>query len=172
MPVDAAMALEIASLRQPLRGYLRTLVPEDPAACEDLAQETLLFVWEKRDEGFKAETMKAWVFKIAWFKVLAWRRDNKRSRIVYFSDELLQEIAPVAEELADTTDERLEALRHCLTRLPREKQDLLRLKYAEHANLSEYAKKRNWKPNRVQKTLSRIRQVLRHCIESRLEHKP
>lgn len=164
---EAETAFAIASLRLPLRGYLHTLVP-DQAACEDLVQETLLFLWERRDGADESTPLRAWAFKVAWFKAMAWHRDHRRDRLVYFSDDMLQQIAPVAETISHTAENRLEALRHCLAGLPAEDLALLRLKYVDRGSLTRHAGARGWKPNRVQKTLSRLRLALRHCIQSRL----
>ncbi len=164
---EAEIALGIASLRLPLRGYLHTLVP-DRAACDDLVQETLLFLWERRESADESTPLKTWAFKVAWFKSMAWHRDRRRDRLVYFSDDMLQQIAPLAEAMSSTAENRLEALRHCLAGLPEEDLALLRLKYVNQGSLTSYANARGWKPNRVQKALSRLRLALRHCIRTRL----
>jgi RNA polymerase sigma-70 factor (ECF subfamily) len=168
---EAEIAIGIASLRLPLRGYLRTLIP-DQAACDDLVQETLLFLWERRDTARESTPLSAWAFKVAWFKAMAWHRDHRRNRLVYFSDDVLQQLAPVAEALSATAENRLEALRHCLAQLPEEDLALLRLKYVDHGSLTHHADERGWKPNRVQKTLSRLRLALRQCIQGKLRHEP
>jgi RNA polymerase sigma-70 factor (ECF subfamily) len=165
---EAETALGIAALRLPLRGYLRTLVP-DLAACDDLVQETLLFLWERRDGVAEAVPINALAYKVAWFKALAWRRDQRRSRLVYFADDTLQQIAPVAEAMSRTAEDRLEALRTCLAGLPEEDLALLRLKYIDQGSLTRHAGELGWKPNRVQKTLSRLRLALRRCIQAKLQ---
>lgn len=165
---EVEIVLGITSLRLPLRGYLHTLVP-DRAACDDLVQDTLLFLWERRGSADASTPLRAWAFKVAWFKAMAWHRDHRRDRLVYFSDDMLQQIAPVAETLSHTAENRLEALRHCLAGLAPEDLALLRLKYVDRGSLTRHAGARGWKPNRVQKTLSRLRLALRHCIQSRLQ---
>ena len=169
--LESSLGPGIASLRLPLRGYLHTLVP-DKAACEDLVQETLLFLWERRGSADESTPLKAWAFKVAWFKAMAWHRDHRRDRLVYFSDGVLQRMAPVAEEKSLAADGRLEALRRCLADLPEENLALLRLKYVDQGSLTRHAQEQGWKPNRVQKTLSRLRLVLRHCIQARLRAEP
>ncbi len=162
------LASAISALRLPLRGYLHTLIP-DQTACDDLVQETLLFLWERRAEADESSSLKAWAFKVAWFKALAWRRDHQRERLVYFSEDILQQLAPMAEEISGETDERLAALRQCLARLSPEELGLLRLKYVDHGSLTDHATAYGWKPNRVQKTLSRLRLALRHCVQKQLQ---
>lgn len=168
---EAEIALGIASLRLPLRGYLHTLVP-DQAACDDLVQETLLFLWERRDSADPSTPLRAWAFKVAWFKAMAWHRDHRRDRLVFLSDDVLQQIAPVAETMSHSAENRLAALRRCLAGLPEEDLALLRIKYVDRGSLTSHADVRGWKPNRVQKSLSRLRLALRHCIQSRLKSEP
>ncbi len=168
---EAEIAIGISSLRLPLRGYLHTLIP-DQGACDDLVQETLLFLWERRESADESTPIRAWAFKVAWFKAMAWHRDHRRDKLVYFSDDVLQQIAPVAETISHTAENRLDALRQCLAGLPKEELELLRLKYVDRGSLAGHAGVRGWKPNRVQKTLSRLRLALRHCIQSRLNSEP
>jgi DNA-directed RNA polymerase specialized sigma24 family protein len=80
---EVEIVLGITSLRLPLRGYLHTLVP-DRAACDDLVQDTLLFLWERRGSADASTPLRAWAFKVAWFKAMAWHRDHRRDRLVYF----------------------------------------------------------------------------------------
>lgn len=171
MDGEAGLVERIAELRRPLRTYLHTLI-QDRNACDDLVQETLMFLWERRDETHEGTKLKAWAFKVAWFKALAWRRDQQRDRLVFFSEDTLQQLSPVAEALSSESEERLAALKRCLARLSPEEVALLRLKYAERGSLTDHAAARGWKPNRVQKTLSRLRLALRHCVSQQLEPSP
>ena len=52
--------------------------------------------------------------------------------------------------------------------LPAEGKRLLQLKYLDRVSLTAHAKDLGVKPNQIQKSLSRIRIALRHCIETRL----
>ena len=61
---EVEAALDIAALRLPLRGYLRTLIP-DEVDCDDLVQETLLFLWERRDHSYEQSSFNAWAYRVA-----------------------------------------------------------------------------------------------------------
>ncbi|RYD65767.1 MAG: RNA polymerase subunit sigma-70, partial [Verrucomicrobiaceae bacterium] len=63
---------------------------------------------------------------------------------------------------------RLTALRDCVAELPGESKRLLQLKYLDRLSLTDHAKNLGVKPNQIQKSLSRIRIALRHCIETRI----
>lgn len=167
----AAVAREIESLRPALKSYILSLLPH-PGACDDVVQETCIFLWERRTEFRPGTNFKAWAFKAAWFKALAHRRDLQRNRVVTFSEDILQRIAGAAEQRTEGNDSRIGALRSCLAELPPADLQLLRLKYLEKGSLADHARALDFKPNRVQKTLSRLRLVLRHCIETKLSRHP
>jgi len=164
---DSAFAVEIAALRVSLRAYVMSILPHH-AACDDVVQETSVFLWERRSERDDSTNLKAWAFKVAWFKAMAWRRDKQREKTVSFSEDTLHEIAAAAENLADDAAERLLALRACLSRLAPAEVRLLQLRYIEGGSLTGHAREQQMKPSRVQKTISRLRLALRHCIETRL----
>ncbi len=164
---ETAFAEEVAGLRTALRGYVMSILPHH-AACDDVLQETSLFLWERRHECNDDTNVKAWAFKVAWFKAMAWRRDKQREKTVNFSEDTLHEIAGAAETLADEARDRLHALRDCLSRLAPADVRLLQMKYVEGGSLTDHAREFSLKPSRVQKTISRLRLVLRHCIETKL----
>lgn len=168
-PDEDALARGIESLRPGLRAYVMSILPHCEA-CDDVVQETSLFLWDRRAEYDPATNLKAWAFKVAWFKAMAWRRDRQREKVVYFSDDTLHEIADAAAAVAQGADERLLALRSCLARLSAEEIQLLQFKYVEGGSLTGRARQLLQKPARIQKTISRLRLALRHCIESNLSH--
>ena len=164
---DGLVASQIEDLRPALRGYILSLLP-DRHACDDVVQETCLFLWDRRAEFQSGTNFKAWAFKAAWFKVLTHRRDMQRRKLVCFSEDVLERISRAAEAMSDEADHRLAALQHCVSQLPADSRKLLRLKYHDRLSLAAHARKLGVKPNQIQKSLSRIRIALRHCIESRL----
>ena len=163
MPLDAM----IKELRPALKGYVLSLLP-DRDACEDVVQETCLFLWERRMDFVPGSDFKSWAFKTAWFMTLTHRRDMQRRKLVTFSEDVLERISRMSESFADQADPRLDALRHCIAGLPVDSKRLLRLKYHDRTSLTGHAKNLGVKPTQIQKSLSRIRLVLRHCIETRL----
>ena len=164
---DSGFAAEIAGLRTALRGYVLSILPHH-AACDDVVQEVSLFLWERRHERDPGTNLKAWAFKVAWFKAMAWRRDRQRERTVNFSEDSLHEIAAAAEALSEEAGERLAALRACLSKLSPQELQLLKVKYVDGGSLTGRARELSQKASRVQNTISRLRLALRHCIETKL----
>ncbi len=168
---ELVLGARIEELRPALKGYVLSLMP-DQDACDDVVQETCLFLWERRAEFEPGSNFKAWAFKVAWFKILTHRREMQRRKLVSFSEDVLERISRAAEAFADDADHRLLALRDCVADLPEDNRQLLRLKYLDRLSLTAHARKLGVKPNQIQKNLSRIRIALRHCIESRLSSMP
>lgn len=164
---DGLLSAQIEELRPALKGYVLSLLP-DRDACEDVVQETCLFLWDRRGEFEHGSNFRAWAFKAAWFKVLTHRREMQRQKLVSFSEDMLERISRAAEEFSEQADRRLAALQHCVSSLPAESQQLLRLRYLDKLSLTAHAKGLGVKPNQIQKNLSRIRIALRQCIEKHL----
>ncbi len=159
------------ALRPAVRAYVLTMFPH-PHQCEDIVQETMIFAWERRMEFTLGTSLKAWLFKTAYFKTLAQRRDAIREKTVTLSESMLQTLAEAAEDHLATTDNRMRAMDHCLGGLNDSQIELLRHKYLERGSLSELARRQKVDENRLQKAISRIRLALRHCIEKNIGRFP
>lgn len=164
---DDTLGAQIEEVRPALKGYVLSLLP-DRDACDDVVQETCLFLWYRRGEFEPGSNFRAWAFKAAWFKVLSHRRDMQRRKLVSFSEDVLERISRASEQFSENVDHRLAALNQCVASLPAESQQLLQLRYLDRLSLTAHAKNLGVKPNQIQKSLSRIRIALRRCIENRL----
>jgi len=160
---------ELEKIQPALYAYVGSLTGGS-AGVADVVQETNLLIWEKRD-GFELGTnFKAWAFRIAYFKVLAHRRDSARRRKFVFNDELVLQLAEEAQDLfAEAALQRKEALEHCLGELGEEQRALLDKHYVDGVSLTDIAFRKRRKPDAVHKMISRIRLALRKCINTRLD---
>lgn len=167
---SVGVASWIAWLRPSLLAYVTSLVPQARQEAEDVVQSTCAILWEKRGEFEPGTDFKAWAFRTAYFQALALRRDLSRSKVAVFSDQMLQRLAEAAEAAAESSDRRVDALRTCLSALSPGDRRLIALKYATETPLADHARRMGVPPSRLQKSLSRLRIVLRHCIEKRLSN--
>ena len=167
VPDDADFSARLAEIRPALCGYVASIMP-DISALEDIVQETTLFLWNSRETFAEGTSFRAWAFKVAYFKALSHRRDLQREKVVTLSENLILRIAAAAENRADQTDLRLEALSRCVANMRPADRDLLQSKYIERRPLADQARVAGIPPNRLQKALSRIRISLRHCIAKTL----
>lgn len=160
----------IATVRPALLSYVTSLVPQARQEAEDVVQAACIILWEKREEFQPGSDFKAWAFRTAYFQALALRRDLSRNKVAVFSDQMLQRVAGASEAAAETADRRVDALRACLDALSPEDKRLVALKYANKEPLADHARRIGVPPSRLQKSLSRLRIVLRHCVQKRLNH--
>src|SRR5947209_16317243 len=77
-----------------LFAYILTLLP-DRVDAEDVLQEASLVMWDKFDPDNPPNDFTAWGCRIAYFKVLDFRKKRQRSR-VQFSQPLLERLAESA----------------------------------------------------------------------------
>lgn len=165
---DEAIAAEIHALQSGLKEYVAGLLG-GLDGVEDLVQETNLFLWTKRADFVAGTNFRAWAMRVAWFKVMAARRDRAREGRVVFGDAMFERLAARAEERMPESDTRLKALRRCLERTRPQDRRLLDWKYGRSASLTELAAASGKAATTVHKTISRLRLALRHCVEKQLK---
>ncbi len=166
---DEAVAGEIRDLQAGLIEYVGSLLG-GLDGVDDLVQETNLFLWERRGDFRPGSNFRAWAMRVAWFKVMAERRDRARSGQVVFSERIFEMLAAAAEERMPDSDRRLVALRHCLERTRPQDRRLLDWKYGKGASLTDLAAATGCAATAIHKTISRLRLALRHCVEKRLKN--
>ena len=174
-PADGRGALDAGAFERLLaehatavRLYVRSLMPGYEGA-DDLAQETLLRLWQKREQFLAGTYFKAWAFQIAKFLVMNQRRKLARSPVVVLDEELMEQIDHRwMEKDAGVTSSHQEALSQCLQTLKQEDQRLLHARYATDASLETYAAQEGTQPGTLKARLFRLRDALRDCIERRL----
>src|SRR5262249_57147268 len=81
-----------------LYGYILTLLP-NRADADDVLQEASLVMWDKFDDEHPPADFTAWGCRIAYFKVLDFRKKRQRGRVL-FSQALLDRLAETAAEQA------------------------------------------------------------------------
>lgn len=151
-----------------LYAYVLTLVPHR-ADADDVLQDVSYVLWEKFDEHDPPADFTAWGCRIAYFKVLDHFKKRRRSR-VRFSQEMLERLGETALEQAETLqlDERRAALSSCLQKLSLKDRNLLNHRFADGATTESTATAVGRSVEAVYKALSRIRQMLYHCISRSL----
>jgi RNA polymerase sigma-70 factor (ECF subfamily) len=149
-----------------LYAYICCLVGES-AGARDVLQETNLVLWNKAEEYDPDRPFLAWAYRVAYLQVLAYRKTRARNRLV-FDEELVSELAAEAESRDVDLDLRLEALGHCIEKLPGPRREMLDRRYRDGDSLDQIAERVRKAPNVVAANLYRIRKLLMECIEARL----
>jgi RNA polymerase sigma-70 factor (ECF subfamily) len=85
-----------------------------------------------------------------------------------FSDDLLADLADVAEARIDVAETRLAALENCMAGLSERQRDLVRMFYGEHQPAATIAKRWGRSVHAVYKALKVMRQALFDCVSRKL----
>ena len=159
----------LTGVQQQLARYVRTLVP-NRADAEEVLQETNLFIWRNADQYELGTNFTAWVCRIAHYQVLTHRKRQARSRL-YFSDALVEQLAPhAAENVAEQNDE-VEAFESCAAKLSEQDRALIDLRYEPEATVQSVADKVGRSTKAVYYALGRIRTWLLECMQRALSER-
>lgn len=158
---------QIAGCQDRLFAYSLTLVP-DRSVARDILQETNLVLWRRREEFVAGTSFSAWASKVAFFRVLAYRRDRGRDRHVFFSEELMTQLAGEVQEDLDTLADRRTALQGCLAKLTERQRWLIAQRYSPENSIKVIAEMTGRSAGAVATAVYRVRNALRDCVTRRL----
>lgn len=150
-----------------IRNFVGSLVPAIDVRA-DIVQEINILLWEKR-ANFELETnFKAWAFTVARYVIMNNQKRFRREGRLTFSSEVVEVLADQFEELDSDPDERMGALRECMSRLREEHQRLLLDCHAERGSIERVAVDRGQPAVTIRSILLRLRGRLRKCIHERM----
>ena len=165
---------EITRHQAALRAFIISLMP-GMDGVSDVLQETNLTLWEKRHKYEAGTNFRAWAFAIVRLKVKMHRRKLMRLGVPMLDEDLVEELADLADESPEEIDERLSALNKCLGRLDQDHRQLVEHRYYSGGNLEEFSTKCGRSANSLAVTLCRVRAALKKCINHEMtvaRHKP
>lgn len=155
-----------------VRAFIARYVSIRDAKIDDLVQETFVAAYKSLARFQQNARFSTWLLGIARNTTLSWLRSESRRqrRERNGIDELVQSwgIADLDDCEPDRETDLLHALRHCLDDLPKKHDKLLQMAYSVQMRCEDIADKVGRKPGAVRTMLSRIRKVLRSCIERSL----
>lgn len=132
----------------------------DRAEAEDIVQDTMIRVWDKRDEWTQFDSVEAFCLTVA--KNLAIDRSQKKeAQNVQLTPEM--EEAPEASGPYDQliSDERMKIIHRLLNELPEKQRLIMQLRDIEGESYKEIAKVLNLTEEQVKVNLFRARQKVK-----------
>jgi RNA polymerase sigma-70 factor (ECF subfamily) len=145
-----------------LRAFIGSVV-HDPQAREDVLQEAALTLWREFRRYDRSRSFGAWARGVAAKKLLEQRKSNRRAP-VYLSPEAIQRLVEAGDRAESRPKLTLEALEHCVERLPARSRRLLALRYGQKQTLETIAAQVEATAGAVYQALSRLRARLRDCM--------
>lgn len=146
-------------------GFIMTLVFSHHDA-EEVFQNTSVVLWNKFADFQPNTNFFAWASKVAYFEVLSYMKQRRRSRML--SDESLDSLANAAVAISDDSSRRQEALEECLSRLSTSDRDLLHARYFHQQPPKQIASMQSRSVDSVYRALSRIHNMLLNCVQRNL----
>ena len=146
--------------------YLMMHVPNRIDA-EDLMQETATWMWENFDNFTAGTNFSAWGIQVAKYKILNLNRSQKNSRIRFHS-EVIELINAKADSFLNESDQRIDVLRNCLTKLSDKDRKLLYLKYEKGLTTKRLSELVDRPIKGLYKTMSRVHNSLLQCVRHSL----
>lgn len=157
-------ALLLEDCQSSLRAYIISLLA-NLSEAEDILQETNRYLIQNLDRYTVGTNFKAWSFNVARHRVMSYRRDASRSKTTALTDEVANMLADTAASRLEGEEERIIALRTCVGELPQGERGMLHRVYVEGHRITDIAAETGKQAGALHKTISRIRQALRVCIE-------
>lgn len=157
-------ATRLWTLAQPVVSGFVASVVRDFAARDDVLQEIAVAVIESFDRYDPSRPFLGWALGIAQNQARLYFRRVQSDRLV-FNDEVIAQLASAFESVTAEQSQSLGYLRECLTKLDGRARQLCELRYVQDLKPASIADSVGMSANAVAKTLQRIRDQLRECIE-------
>ncbi len=130
----------------------------------EVMQRLRIRLWQQFDSYEEAKPFGAWARAVAYYLVLAFRKERSRQR-EYFSEKILELVSDSYDLAADQLAGRREALLKCLDKLTAEQRTLVDKYYSHNEKLVEIAQQLGTTAGGLRQTLFRIRKSLQECVQ-------
>ena len=149
-----------------LIAYAYTML-RNHSSAEDVVQNAYLVIVKKYEQFTPGTSMIAWCRAIVRLQVLSYIKKQKKE--VSLEDQILNDAVDAAfDEFQNATvTVRHEYLRECMAKLPDKGRKTIFLRYMEKMGYEDIGKSMDMKLEAVRKTLFRVKQKLRQCIDIR-----
>ncbi len=142
-----------------------------PQDAQDILQEGKIVMW-RNFKAFKLGTnFPAWARKILFYQILAYRRRSKRMPTSMLNEDTLVILNEAAESAIREKRwvKREIALQDCLQKMGEEHQQVVHMRYRDEASIEKIAHRMDRTEGAIYRLLSRLRQTLYECVESKTE---
>ena len=146
--------------------YIYTIVPNRTDA-DEVFQEACVVLWRKFEDYRPGSNFFQWAARIAYFKVLSFRKQKKRSSLIG-SNTFVEAVAEEMNAREDLLEEREVALADCIAKLKDKDRDLIDRRYAPGGSVKDAAEQLGRPIKSVYAALARVRQALLVCVERTL----
>lgn len=137
------------------------------ADAEDVFQKTSIVLWNKRESFDPDGSFFHWACGVAFNEVRNFLTTQRRSKL-YFDAELVELLASEAKEQESESEQRLSAMKACMSELSNRQQEILRRCYLETETITEVARQLGKERGALYKQIARLKTKLLACIQIRI----
>jgi RNA polymerase sigma-70 factor (ECF subfamily) len=167
MDQNSQQAIRYWTLAQPVVSAYVTSVIRDFRDRDDVLQSIAVAILESFPSYDASRPFVGWALGVARNQVGSYLRDRRRNRLV-FDGETVDLLATAFEEIKTEEVRSLAYLEECLGKLEGRARQLCELRYQNDLKPAAMARLLSMTPNTVAKSLQRIREQLRQCVERHL----
>jgi RNA polymerase sigma-70 factor (ECF subfamily) len=131
---------------------------------DDIFQEVAATLLSKFADYKDGTDFLRWAITVAKYKILSFRRNNKRMRILFDEDDM-DRFENEALSRIDLLDEESELLKKCLGKLPDKQRKLLSFRYSHDMTYRQIAKEFNVSMQSIYKAVARVHAALLKCMK-------
>ena len=164
MDDSTRQAARLWTVAQPTVSAFVASVVRDFADRDDVLQETAVAVLESFASYDSARPFTAWAIGVARNQIGLYLRKRRRDRH-YFDDALVEQLAEAFARIPAAEAGKLRRLNDCMQGLDGRARQLCDLRYGADLKPAAIADRVGMTANSVAKSLQRIRERLRDCIE-------
>lgn len=154
----------ISTNQRRILAYIIVLVPNRSDA-EDLMQETIALMWEKRDDFAFGTDFVSWGIRIAHYKILNYRKKVANKYKFVIDDEQFKRYERLAVEKSRCAEEMIYKLDECIKKISKKDRQLIHMRYSKEISVKEISSHINKSVRSVYLNLSRIHGLLLRCIQ-------
>lgn len=135
----------------------------DQSTAEDLIQKAFMYIWEKRDLIETDKSLRAFIFRIAYTRMLNFHRDNKKFDAEEVVPEQLDSITPEDK----TREKELEsAIDAAIKQMPDKRGEVFTLCFIEQFTYKEAAEMLELSPKTIENHMGRALKDIRKSLEN------
>lgn len=149
-------------------GYILASILEYSVA-EDIMQDTIIRLWTKFSDYTPGTNFAKWGITFARFVILDYQR-KRRTRIVRFDSQILEDLSEPFES-DESSDDRIDALRECLRKLPEKYRHIIKMRYSDDMTIKDIAIKIGRPIHGMYKAMTKVQYSLQECIEGLLRRR-
>jgi RNA polymerase sigma-70 factor (ECF subfamily) len=165
--IDYRIYVSLLSMNyQRIYNFILMLVASHNNA-DDIMQETTLAMFEKFNSFEKGSDFLAWAKTIAKYKTLEFLKTQKKDKVV-FNQKIVDLIDQDSQKHQTKQEEWIEALRKCVSLLPKSDRQLLHIRYYENERIPAIAGRVGCSFQRIYRNMARINGVLVRCVRQKI----